>query len=55
MYTLMQVLAVVTIVGALLSLYWFVEKFDRTVRNRLDTYKYIDRAPDRACHRDYAS
>jgi hypothetical protein len=53
MDTLMQVLAVVTIVGGLLSLYWFVEKFDRTVRNRRDTYLHVDRAPEPACKREY--
>lgn len=49
----MQALAVVAIVGGLLSLYWFVEKFDNAVRNWRDTYLYVERGPEPACERDY--
>lgn len=53
MDTLMQALAVIAIVGGLLSLYWFVEQFNRTVRNWRDTYLHVERGPEPACKRDY--
>lgn len=49
-----RVLAVVAIVGGLLSIYALVEVYDRRVRNWRLTYR-IDRAPDQRCKRDYAS
>lgn len=53
MDTLMDALAVIAIVGGLLSLYWVVVKFDSTVRGWRDTYLYVDRGPEPACRRDY--
>ena len=50
---LLWLFACIGVVGGLLSLYWFVEVYDRKVRHWRDARWYIDREPEPACKRDY--